>query len=368
MKKRFQKMNEHILPLDDLSEQVIAQATGKKRGWSLRPLAVMAAVLALLIVATPTMAANVPLVHDVLNWVAPELTDRLVPVQLSDEDNGIKMEVVAASVHDNVAEWVIRIEGGSLAGWNMVEPLVKIKDHSGMFGRTTTTNGESLNDYDEVFEDRERGIWYYWYQKTYPEGTTAEEILGDRMSIKLSGVLLTNIGREGVEVPVIFTDYELMTVVYERRYEDYPFTGFGRGPGDEAYSDIHDWEEYILMTPGESVYDVTGKLSLTGAAYIDGKLHIQTRGIDKIVGSIVDWSYKRPYFRDADGNEIGELYHVNFRMEADGHEIEYVECVYDIPEEELANYTMVIELIDDDAVASNCSVTFEIAGVAEPTE
>ena len=49
MKQRFQKMNEHILPLDDLSEQVMAKATGKKRGWSLRPLAAVAAVLALLI-------------------------------------------------------------------------------------------------------------------------------------------------------------------------------------------------------------------------------------------------------------------------------------------------------------------------------
>ena len=368
MKKRFQKMNEHILPLDDLSEQVMAKATGKKRGWNLRPLAAVTAVLALLIAATPTMAVNVPLVHDVLNRIAPELTDRLVPVQLADEDNGIQMEVVAASVRNNVAEWVIKIEGEALKGWTFVGPLVKIRDHSGMFGGATTTDGESLNDYDEVFEDREKGIWYYRYQKNSPEGTSAEEILGDRMTIRLSGVLLTNVGKEGIEVPVIFTDYELMTVVYERRYEDYPFTGFGRGWHDEAYSDILDLEEYILMTPGESVYDVTDKLSLTGAAYIDGKLHIQTAGVDQIIGSRVEWGYIRPYFVDADGNKIRELYHVNFRLEEDGHEIEYVECVYDIPQEELANYTMRIELINDEAVGSHCSVTFKIADVMETVD
>ena len=122
------------------------------------------------------------------------------------------------------------------------------------------------------------------------------------------------------------------------------------------------------MTPGESIYDVTDKLAITGAAYIDGKLHIQTRGIDRVVGSIVEWDYRRPCFLDADGNEIRELDYVNFSVEVDGHEIQYVECVYDIPEEDLGSYTMVIELIDDDAITSSCSVTFEIADVAETAE
>lgn len=359
MEKRFKDMNQHIRPMDDLSEQVMVKATGKQFGWNLRPLAAVAAVLALLIAATPTMAVNVPLVHDVLNRIAPELTDRLVPVQLSDEDNGIQMEVVAASVRDNVAEWVIKIEGEALKGWTFVDPLMKIRDHSGMFGGATTTDGESLNDYDEVFEDREKGIWYYRYQKTYPEGTAAEKILGDRMTIRLSGVLLTNIGKEGVEVPVIFTDYELMTVERDR-WPDYGFSRFGGGGIEETVR--------TMMKPGERVYDVTDKLSLTGAAYMDGKLHIQTAGVDQIIGSSVEWGYMRPYFVDADGNKTRDLYHYSCAIKADGHETEYVECVFDIPEEELENYTMVIELIDDDAVASNCSVTFEIADVTEPTE
>ncbi len=367
MKKRFQKMNEHIRPLDDLSEQVMAKAAGKKRGWNLRPVAVVAVMLALLIVATPTMAANVPLVHDVLNRVAPELTDRLVPVQLGDEDNGIKMEVVAAAVHDNVAEWVIRIEGESLAGWDSANPLVKIRDHSGAFKMTTRTDGESLNDYEGMAEDRENGIRYYKYQKTYPEGTTAEEIMGDKMTIELSCVLLHNFNRDkGVEVPVIFTDYQLMTVERER-WEDYGFSLLGSG-GIEEYSDIYNSEVRTMMTPGESVYDVTDKLSLTGAAYIDGKLHIQTAGVDQIVGARVEWGYWDPYFRNADGYKIGALHSFFFGIEADGHETQYKECVYDIPQEELANYTMMIELIDEDVITSSCSVTFEIADVMENTD
>lgn len=358
MKKLYKEMNEHINPAPDLNDLVLEQAKPRRR-LNLRPLVAVAAVLVLLVAAMPVMAENVPLVHDALNLVAPELADRLVPVQMSDSDNGITMEVVAASAHDNVAEWVIKIEGDALAGWSFVGPLVKIKDHSGIFGMATITNGESLNDYDEVFEDREKGIWYYKYQKTYPEGTTVEEILGDKMTIKLSGVLLTNVDEEGVEVPVIFTDYELMTVERER-WPDYGFSRFG---GSELGEEVR-----TMMKPGESVYDVTDKLYLTGAAYIDGKLHIQTAGVDKIVEARVEWDYKRPYFVDVDGNKIKELYNYSFAIEADGHEIEYVECIYDIPEEELANYTMRIVLMDDEAIASQCSVTFKIADVMESTD
>lgn len=354
MKKLYKEMNEHINPASDLSDLVLERAK-PGRLLNLRPLIAVAAVLALLVAAMPVMAENVPLVHDALNLVDPELADRLVPVQLSDSDNGITMEVVAASVHDNVAEWVIKLEGDELAKWTIVTPLVKIKDHCGVLGMTTRTSGENLTDYEGYAEDRANGIVYYSYQKTYPEGTTVEQILGDKMTVKLSGVILTNIDEEGVEVPVIFTDYELMTVVYERWNKDYGFAGFGYR-GDPK-------EEYTLMTPGESVYDVTDKLALTGAAYIDGQLHIQTVGVDQ-----TDWWYWFPHFLDAEGNKIQPIDYANFGFEEDGREIEYQECVYDIPEEELANHTMRIVIQDDEAISSQCSVTFKIADVMETTE
>lgn len=368
MKKTFEALNESINPPAGLNKKVMERLETQK-SVSFRPVAVMAAVLALVLVVTPVMAENVPLVHDALNLIAPELADRLVPVQMADEDNGITMEVVAASVHDNVAEWVIKLEGESLAEWDFVSPLISIKDHTRLLGVSTETDGESLNDYEGIEEDRENGIWYYRYQKTYPEGTTAEEILGDKITIKLSGVQVSKGGYlNGIEIPVIFTDYEQITVVYERVLFDYGFTHFGQGWGDEAYRYYMNLEEYTLMTPGESVYDATDKLSLTGAAYIDGKLHIQLAGLDQFVGDTPKWSNGRPYFQDAQGNIIRELYHNNFGIEKDGHETEYTETVYDIPMEELENYTMYVDIVDDSAIASRCSVTFKLADVVEITD
>lgn len=364
MKDAFDTMNVYIQPDEALSAKVMAQAFAPKPRKLHRPLVAMAAVLAVIICATPAMAKNIPMVNDLLYTISPELAEKLAPVQLSTSANGITMEVMAAKVTDEAAEFVVKIQGEALAN-KAVAPILTIKDHHGY----TVTSGESLNDYEGLQEDREKGIWYYRYVVTYHDGTPVTEILRDNITVKLSGVDLSNFGQEdGVEVPVIFTDYELMTVNYERALFDYGFSSFGKGYHDEAYADHMDREEYVLMTAGESVYAVTDKLALTGAAYIDGKLHVQMAATDCIVNNRVEWDYWRPYFIDAQGNKIRELYHNSFAIEEGGRETEYTECVYDIPEAELENYTMVVKLMDFDVITAHCQVTFRISDLEYTTE
>lgn len=365
MKETFERMNTYIVPGENLNSRVldlVAKPVREKTRF--RPLIALAAVLAIIVCATPAMAKNIPMVNDLLYTVSPELAEKLAPVQLSASANGITMEVVAAKVTDAAAEFVVKIQGEVLAN-KVVTPILTVKDYHGY----THTNGESLNDYDGRREDQEKGIWYYRYVVTYHDGTPVTDVLRDNITVKLSGVDLSNFGQEdGVEVPVIFTGYELMTVNHERALFDYGFSQFGKGYHDETYADHMDREEYVLMTAGESVYDVTDKLALTGAAYIDGKLHVQMAATDCIVNNKVEWDYWRPYFIDAQGNKIRELYNNAFAIENDGHETEYTECVYDIPETELENYTMVVELMDFDAITANCQVTFRISDLEYTTE
>ena len=356
MENRFKNMNEHIQPTADLSERVLEQAAAKKR-ISFRPLVALAAVLVLLIAATPAMAEHVPLVNDLLYTISPELAERYTPVQLGDEDNGITMEVMAASVHDNVAEMVIRIQGEALAGKH-VGPILKIKNYHPL----TNTNIESLNEYEGLFEDREQGIWYYKFTMTYRDGTNIADILGDKMTVKLSGIQLSSFGyAEGTEFPIILTDYELMTVAADRKVpalNDYGIAGAGYGYA-EGYEYWGEQEVYTLMTPGESVYDVTDQLSLTGMAYIDGKLHAQMRAVDQVVGTTVKWGFFDPEFTDAEGNRVTWIYRNSYTIETDGHKIQYYECVYDLPEEELENYTVSVKVIEEGGISCHCSVTFQ---------
>ncbi len=115
----YRKMNEKILPDGELRERVIGKAV-PRRPMRIR-VGVVAAMLALAILAVPAAAQ-----------VSLELATRFRPVMESCTVDGIKMEVVAASVHGATAEVYIsfedlqgdrideklRIEGDKLLGKN----------------------------------------------------------------------------------------------------------------------------------------------------------------------------------------------------------------------------------------------------------
>lgn len=115
----YRKMNEKIRPSEDIRERVMEKAC-PRRPARFR-VAVVAAILALAVMAIPAAAQ-----------VSLELATRFRPVMESCTVDGIKMEVVAASVHGATAEVYIafedlqedrideklRIEGEELLGKN----------------------------------------------------------------------------------------------------------------------------------------------------------------------------------------------------------------------------------------------------------
>lgn len=95
--KEYGKMNEKIRPDGELREQVMEKAS-PRRPMRLRA-AFLATVLVLAILAVPVTAQ-----------VSLGLADRFRPILESCTVNGIKMEVVAASVHGATAEFYISFE------------------------------------------------------------------------------------------------------------------------------------------------------------------------------------------------------------------------------------------------------------------
>lgn len=348
MKATYRKMNEKIQPDPELNGAVMERIAPRRRV-NFRPLTAVAAMLAVILLATPVMAECIPWI---LERIAPELVEEFVPVQRSNTNNAITMEVVAASIDGDVAELVVKLQGEVLVDPVGVAPFLEISTT----GHTKTTI-YSIRDYEGAEIDWANGIYYYQVEMTYRDGTPIEEILGNEMTVVLEEILISGFSSEDVEVPVIFTDYAQITVVPERAMKDYGFSSFGWGDS-EGYEYYGDLDKYVLMTPGESVYDVTDKLSLTGAAYIDGKLHIQMAAVD-VNGGEPEWGYRSPCFLDSEGNQITNIYRNYFAINEGGHRIDYVECIYDIPQEELENYTMVVKLEYYDMIPCNCQVTFQ---------
>ena len=109
VKKLYQQMNEHILPGAALYDRVM-ERTKPRRCLRLRPLAAAAAMLVLLLVGTPVMANYVPVISELMYQVSPEMAARFLPVQKEDTVNGIRMEVVSASIHGTTAEVCISFD------------------------------------------------------------------------------------------------------------------------------------------------------------------------------------------------------------------------------------------------------------------
>lgn len=134
MKEVYDRMNSHIVPGEDLNSKVLDQVlTSSKPVRRFRPLIAAAAVLVLVFMALPVMAYCIPSVSELMFQVSPQMAARFTPIQLSDTVNGIRMEVVSASIHGATAEvcisfedlesdridYRLRVDGDELLGRNL---------------------------------------------------------------------------------------------------------------------------------------------------------------------------------------------------------------------------------------------------------
>lgn len=109
LKNEYIRMNEKISPSAAL-EQSIMEKVAPRRVRRFRPAAVIAALLAVVMMTIPAMAAYVPAINELMFQVSPEMAARFTPIQESCVVDGIKMEVVSASVHGATAEVCVSFE------------------------------------------------------------------------------------------------------------------------------------------------------------------------------------------------------------------------------------------------------------------
>ncbi len=347
MKETFDQMNTRIIPDENLNSKVLDQAiTPATAPHRFRPLVVVAAVLVLVLAATPVIADCIPWV---LERIAPHLAQTYDPVLLSDTDNGITLEIVGATVQDNVVELVMKYQGDALAGPNGVAPYFDI----GAMGCNAITLNV-LRDYEGYWNDITSGTYYSQVLLTYPEDITGERILNAEIAVILDKIHISGFASDQLEIPLIFTDPARLTVTTAAELKKQGFTNFGEGVADE-YASMIDPGSCVILPTGEQLYAVNEKLSLSSAAYIDGMLHIQLAALE-VNSGFADWNYRGPLLLDSCGNEISALYSNLFSKD----NTEYREYVFDISREELENCTLSVQLEYHEWIPCNCQVTFHV--------
>ena len=190
MKHTYEMMNEHITPDPCLNDQVLEQVTFKPKR-SFRPLAAMAAILALILAATPVMAAYVPPIAELMYQVSPEMAARFSLVQKSDTENGIQMEVVSASIHGATAEVCISFE--DLEGDRISEDLRV--DGEDLLGKSVFLSGNWGSSIGNFSYDPKTGkaimvldYSFSFYSDLRGRYLTVDELFGGKITVKVDSL------------------------------------------------------------------------------------------------------------------------------------------------------------------------------------
>lgn len=340
----YKKMNEQITPDASLMEAVMEKATPRKKN-AFRPAVAVAMILVMVLVATPVMAEHMPWI---LERIAPQLVEKLEPVQRKHTNNGITMEVVGASVKGNKAELVVRIEGEALKDPVGVAPHI-LTNRDGLSSAAFT----AISDYDGVEEDRTNGIYYYQVLMTYRTGISLDEILAGELTVTLNNIMLTSSAYSGVRFPIAPVDSMQLSMIKMSSLQENGFNSFGC----ENIKDCRNGctlEHEVIAPSDDMVYAIADDVGISCIAFIDGKLHIQMK--TKTGSMYQESAYWAPYLVDADGNE---KYGINgyYYSKDDGlYQSGYSEHTFNISPEEAENYT--IRLDYRYWIRPYCEVTF----------
>lgn len=180
MKKVFETMNARIVPGEELTGKVMEAAAAPKTVTSRRPMMVLAAVLAVILLVTPVMAGNAQSIAERMYYVSPEMAARFTPVGESVEKHGIRMEVVAASFHGSTVELCVSFE--DLEGDRVKEVFGAVcTGQSRYLGMDPFVGYGSRSDMiDEEYFDPETGKYYMIFRGTY---AIYSELLGRNLTI-----------------------------------------------------------------------------------------------------------------------------------------------------------------------------------------
>lgn len=336
--------SELLNKMDLISPQYIhaADIQPRTKRTGLKKWCAIAACLCLVfILAAPVMAASMPAFYNMLYTVSPATAQFFKPVQLSCEDNGIRMEVSAAYIHDNIAEIYISVQ--DLEGTKFDETI----DLFDSYQINTPFDCSAhciLSGYDPDTHTAEFLITIEQWDE--------QDITGDKLTFSLRKILSNKKTYKGIINDVTLSDIQLNSTtqkVYPR--------GIGGSEFIEEYEDNPGQDLLTVLKPSDSICSPVDEVTLTAIGYIDGYLHVQVCYKDILKtdnhGTIA-LTYKKT------GDTVSADGSVAFFDDAG--ENSYEDYIFtEIPAETLDEYDLYGEFITSSgAIEGNWSVTFPL--------
>ena len=333
-KKSYKNLNSQIAPGDRLLRDTITKAkrleqkhAGKGRVLLYKTAAATATVCICLYAAMPVLASSSDSIYQMMYLVSPKIAQYFMPVQLSDVVNGIKMEVVSASVRGKTVQVYLTMQ--DLEGDRIDETIDLYDSYNINLSFDGWCNCE-LAGYDESTKTATFLITIEQYEN--------QKIDGDKITFTVGKFLSGKKTYEQVPIPV---QLPADTTVQEVEVN-------GLGIADEKWMDtLYNADHLTALVPKAQVQQpLVDGIDLTGIGYIDGNLHIQMAVKDVLEND----NHGFFYFKDHAGNKINSAYSFSFiDQAAQGTQTNYRNEVFEIDKEAFSEY----ELFGDFVITGN---------------
>ncbi|HIW13891.1 MAG TPA: DUF4179 domain-containing protein [Firmicutes bacterium] len=319
------------------NEEPIKKKGGAKKWW------LTAACLCLIFCLTvPVMAASIPAFYEMLYAISPATAQYFKPVQMSCEDNGIRMEVVAVYVHEDTAQIYITmqdIEGTRLD--ETADLFDSYQIHTPFDGTGTCR----LTSYDP---DTKTATFLITIERWNEQAIT-----GGKITFSVEKFISHKKMYKDVLEEVALDRVELETLTQKVMPR-----GFSEADDDGQEGQV------TVLKPSGAICVPTEGVTLTSIGYIDGRLRVQVYYEDILN---TDNHGMISLINRNTGEKINCDFSVSFFDEAEkGSYEEYI--FTGVPEESLTIYDLYGDFVTSSGcVEGNWSVTFPLENTGNPS-
>jgi hypothetical protein len=331
----------HMTVSEDLVDKIYNKSNINRNPYK-KPLAIMLTACLCIAISIPVMAATIPGFNKLLSFVSPEISQNLQPIGLVSEDNGIKMEVIAAMNDDDTAVAYLTFQ--DLTG-DRVDKTIDLYDYHITGANMFTSEVIDYNEQTKIATIR-------------MIGNGGKKLDGKKITLRVDSFLGGKHEYNGVK-----TGIDLETVLNNRSHKTIPIdTDDIMGGGGDLIDEIEEKETMQILKTDELNIALPGIdfVHISNIGMIDGQLHIQTKWKESID------NHGFLYLTDNENNHIYPS-NIYFGTDEEGNAKwgrEYIEYIFDINRIQLDKYSIVGDFIkNDNFIKGKWQSTFRLEAV-----
>ncbi len=329
--------NRHI---EEAADFQIGKKGVRKHFIMRRAVAAAATIMLVFTMSVPALAAaDYEPAYNLLYKVSPTIAQKLKPVRMSCEDNGIKFEVISAYVEGSEAK--IFISAQDIDGDKIDETTDLFDSYSINTPFDCSSSCENIS-----YDTKTKTATFLISISQWNE----QDIIGEKITFRAREMLSNK-----QEYDMVLSDLDMnnISTAPETVTPTHIFGGSGTN-----YSEVEN-NFRALKATGILISPVEG-VDITAMGYVDGNLHIQVRYENVLKTD----NHGYIYFQNNEGEKITCNANVEFSTDSEYQE-RYVEYIYDLSDIELAEYDAYGYFVTSDTlITGNWSVTFPLEMVS----